>query len=50
MRIRKIPDPGTKHPLAIDGGTGIYRSARGEGTLEYTTADVSTVSLTVVTD
>jgi hypothetical protein len=50
MQIRKVPEPGTRHPLAIDGGTGIYRSARGEGTLEYTTADVSTVRLTVVTD
>jgi hypothetical protein len=50
MEIRKVPDPGVKRPIAIVGGTGIYRSARGEGTIEHQTADLSAVSLTVVTD
>jgi hypothetical protein len=50
MRIRKVPDPGVKHPVAIVGGTGVYATARGDGTLEYTTTDTSTMSLKVVTD
>jgi hypothetical protein len=50
MQIRKVPEPGVKHPLAIVGGTGIYRSARGEGTVEHVTADLSSVALNVVTD
>ncbi|MEV4320115.1 hypothetical protein [Actinocrispum sp. NPDC049592] len=49
MEIRKVPDPGVKRPIAVVGGTGIYASARGEGTIEHQTADLSAVSLTVTT-
>jgi hypothetical protein len=50
MRVRQVPDPGHKHPLAIVGGTGAYSTARGDGTLEYSSADLSTVILRVITD
>lgn len=50
MHIRKIPDPGVKHPVAIVGGTGAYATARGEGTLEHTTTETSALVLNVVTD
>jgi hypothetical protein len=49
MEIRKVPDPGVKRPIAVVGGTGIYATARGEGTIEHQTADLSAVSLTVTT-
>jgi hypothetical protein len=50
MQIRKVPEAGKKHPLSIVGGTGIYASARGEGTVEHVTADVSAVTLHITTD
>ncbi|MFC0110875.1 hypothetical protein [Kibdelosporangium aridum] len=50
MQIRQVPEPGKLHQLAITGGTRAYSSARGEGTVEHVTADVSAVTLKVVTD
>jgi hypothetical protein len=45
MHERTVPNPGVRFPIAVLGGTGDYRSAAGEGTLEYTTADVTTITL-----
>ncbi|MCE7011235.1 hypothetical protein LWC34_51775 [Kibdelosporangium philippinense] len=50
MQLWKVPEGGVKHPMAIVGGTGAYASARGEGTIEHITADMSAVTLRVVTD
>jgi hypothetical protein len=50
MQIRLIPEPGKLHPMAIVGGTGIYASARGEGTIEHVTADVSAITMQITTD
>jgi hypothetical protein len=35
MHIRIIPNPGTKHLIAITGGTGDFRTVRGSGTIEH---------------
>ena len=40
-----MPNPGVQFPIAVLGGTGDYRGAAGDGTLEYTTADVTTITL-----
>lgn len=50
MQVRRVPEPGKLHPLAITGGTGAYASARGEGTIEHATADVSAITLQITTD
>jgi hypothetical protein len=49
MQIRVVPEPGKLHPMAIVGGTGIYASARGEGTIEHVTADVSAITMQITT-
>lgn len=50
MHIRTIPNPGTRHLIAITGGTGAYRTARGSGTIEHVTADNTAVVLNVIVD
>jgi hypothetical protein len=50
MQLWKVPEAGTKHPMAIVGGTGAYSTARGEGTIEHVTADLSAVTLQVAVD
>lgn len=37
MHIRVVPQPGVTHVLAIVGGTGAYRTAQGDGTIEHVT-------------
>jgi hypothetical protein len=49
MQIRVIPEPGKLHPMAIVGGTGIYASARGEGTIEHVTTEVSAITMQITT-
>lgn len=45
MHERTVPNPGRQFPVAIVGGTGAYRTITGDGTLEYTTADDTTIIL-----
>lgn len=45
MHLRTVPNPGKQFPVAIVGGTGDYRTIVGDGTLEYTTADDTTIIL-----
>jgi hypothetical protein len=47
MHDRTVPNAGVKHPMAIVGGTGAYRGATGDGTLEYTTDTITTITLTL---
>jgi hypothetical protein len=48
MHERTVPNHGVQFPVAVLGGTGAYRGAGGDGTLEYTTAEA--VSEVVVLD
>ena len=48
MHERTVPNPGKLFPVAVVGGTGTYNGASGEGTLEYTTADVTTITLSLL--
>ncbi len=50
MHIRTIPNPGVRHLIAVTGGTGAYRTARGSGTIEHVTADDTAVVLNVIVD
>jgi hypothetical protein len=50
MHIRLIPNPGVLHLIAITGGTGAYRTARGSGTIEHVTDTDTTVVLNVLVD
>ena len=50
MHIRLIPNPGVTHLIAITGGTGAYRTARGSGTIEHVTDTDTTVVLNVMVD
>lgn len=50
MQVRVVPEPGKLHPMAITGGTGIYASASGEGTIEHVTSEVTAITLQVTTD
>ena len=50
MHIRTIPNPGVKHLVAVTGGTGDYRTARGSGTIEHTTDTDTEVVLNVMVD
>jgi hypothetical protein len=50
MHIRTIPNPGVKHLIAVTGGTGDYRTARGSGTIEHVTATDTLVVLNVMVD
>lgn len=50
MHIRTIPNPGTRHLIAITGGTGAYRTARGSGTIEHVTDTDTVVVLNVFVD
>jgi hypothetical protein len=47
LSLRKVPEPGVKRPVAIIGGTGAYREARGEGTFEHATLELTNVVLNV---
>ena len=49
MHERTVPNPGKKFPVAIVGGTGDYRHVTGDGTLEYTTAKDTALTLTITT-
>jgi hypothetical protein len=49
MHERTVPNPGKKFPMAVLGGTGTYRHVSGDGVLEYTTAEVTTITLTIST-
>jgi hypothetical protein len=48
MHERTVPNPGVQFPVAVLGGTGAYRGAGGDGTLEYTTADITTIVLNLM--
>jgi hypothetical protein len=48
MHERTVPNHGVQFPVAVLGGTGAYRGAGGDGTLEYTTADVTTIVLNLM--
>jgi hypothetical protein len=48
MHERTEPNHGVQFPVAVLGGTGAYRGAGGDGTLEYTTADVTTIVLNLM--
>jgi len=50
MHIRAIPNPGVRHLIAITGGTGKYRTARGSGTIEHINDTDTTVVLNVMVD
>ena len=50
MHIRTIPNPGVRHLVAITGGTGAYRTARGSGTIEHVTGTDTAVVLNVFVD
>ncbi|MFD8495532.1 hypothetical protein [Amycolatopsis sp. NPDC059657] len=48
MHIREIPGPGKTFPIAVIGGTGKYRTARGDGTGEHATDTDTKVTLNLV--
>jgi hypothetical protein len=50
MHVRAIPNPGVKHLIAVTGGTGAYRTARGSGTIEHATDTDTLVVLNVMVD
>jgi hypothetical protein len=50
MHIRLIPNPGVKHLIAITGGTGEFRTARGSGTFEHINDTDTVVVLNVMVD
>lgn len=50
MHIRLIPNPGVLHAVAITGGTGMYRTARGAGTIEHATDTDTNIVLEVFVD
>lgn len=50
MHIRMIPNPGVRHVIAITGGTGAYRTARGSGTIEHVADNETSVVLNVMVD
>lgn len=50
MHIRQIPNPGVRHFVAITGGTGDYRTARGSGTIEHVHDTDTLVVLNVMVD
>ncbi|WP_370948235.1 hypothetical protein AB5J62_11740 [Amycolatopsis sp. cg5] len=48
MHIREIPSPGKTFPVAVIGGTGKYRTARGDGTGEHATDTDTKITLNLV--
>jgi hypothetical protein len=50
MHVRLIPNPGVKHLIAVTGGTGDYRTARGSGTIEHVNDTDTLVVLNVMVD
>jgi hypothetical protein len=48
MHLRVLPAKDV-HPVAIVGGTGEFRTARGDGTLRFVTKDRTDIALNVAT-
>ncbi|WP_091290980.1 hypothetical protein [Amycolatopsis xylanica] len=48
MHIREIPSPGKTFAIAVIGGTGKYRTARGDGIGEHATDTDTKITLNLV--